>query len=216
MPCTTIGDTTYFVFPEGRHDVYHCPTDLLFPSVDSTLENGSDRDIELIPSLQLSDFNTKWLSTHDYESAGPSLSPRGLHANFTLYHDVSQLTFTTLISFHPINGLPSPRSDSVSELILNGPIAKHPLSALSPWLIASSSSGMYTAVILDMSYTSSPDGHQLYLVRFAHDPPGITSCQLTVPFYINLEQIYSLGMDERCGVLYLSHFKGHLFALPFA
>jgi hypothetical protein len=64
---------------------------------------------------------------------------------------------------------------------------------------------------------------QLHLVHFVKDLPAASSIRvrrLTIPFFIESElisdKIYSVAVDDHLGVVYLTHERGYIFAVPFA
>lgn len=73
---------------------------------------------------------------------------------------------------------------------------------------------MYTAVVL---YREGENPEPiLSLLHFQDEPRSVQAHELELPFYITLDQIYAIALDERLGVVYLSHVSGYLFAIPYA
>ena len=79
-------------------------------------------------------------------------------------------------------------------------------------------SGNYMVLVMDCAgdADSGDISTKLQLVQFAKDPPAIHIRQLEMPFFIDLNEIHSIALDDHLGVVYLSHLRGFIFAVPFA
>ena len=108
-----------------------------------------------------------------------------------------------------------------TDILLEGRVGSyhHNIPVRSPWLVSSSPSGAYTVIALDLTGNVSDESDMfaiLQLLHFTNDPPNIQPCQLELPFFIDLNDICSIALDERRGIVYLSHARGYLFAVPYA
>lgn len=142
-------------------------------------------------------------------------SPRGLHGIFVQYTSDYDNTTRTLVRSWRVQ----PSSLTYDEITLEGRVSSYSQSRFAPWLVASSPSGTYSVAIINRSEVEETSGgvcSGLRLLQYSRDPPGIQSRELTLPFYVDLDQIYAIAIDERCGVVYVSHVLGHLFSIPYA
>lgn len=149
------------------------------------------------------------------ETAELRWSPQGLHGIFVQYTSNYTNTTRTLVrSWHL-----QPASSTYDEMALEGRVSSYSQGQVSPWLVASSPSGTYSVAIINCSEIEETSGgvcRGLRLLQYLRDPPGIQSRELTLPFYVDLDQIYAIAIDERRGVIYVSHVLGHLFSIPYA
>jgi len=163
----------------------------------------------------------------DREMVDVQWSPQGFNAMFNLYNDSREGAAPrayTHISFLPTASLCPPMSPQVGsspiilETMLEGKIYSY--HGHSPWLFASTQSGNYKAVIIHDDF-AEPDNARshasLHLLQFDGnlEIPSVQDRQLELPFYVDLLDIYAIAVDERRGVIYLSHGSGHLFTVPY-
>ncbi|KAG5728090.1 hypothetical protein E4T56_gene19456 [Termitomyces sp. T112] len=80
-----------------------------------------------------------------------------------------------------------------------------------PWLAAPSESGNYSVIVME-----EDECLQLALLHWDVHRAAIHVRHLDVPSYIDLNEVYAVGIEERYGVIYLSLVQGYLFALPYA
>lgn len=121
----------------------------------------------------------------------------------------------------PINNAISPEHVCKDTLhashSINGRVWRYSDSSPAPFLWAVSDSGRYTAMILECNESGSPDPPvTLRLLEFVQSPSEVRCKNLEVPCFIDLEEVYSIGIDEHYGVIYLSDCRGVIFALPYA
>ena len=162
------------------------------------------------------------------ETVDVQWSSQGLSAIFKLYSGSEaaaprahiQILFLPAASLH----IPtSPQAASiVAEKILEGELCDYHGDSRSPWLFASTQSGNYKAVIVRDDFAESHDAPSrshasLHLLQFDGnlESPSVQDHRMELPSYIDLLEIYDIAMDERRGVLYLSHGLGHLFTIPY-
>ncbi|KAG5653164.1 hypothetical protein H0H81_002006 [Sphagnurus paluster] len=157
-------------------------------------------------------------------------SARGLHAMHVLYNaNYHGYTAHTLECFWPASErwtraapirLDTREEIEAMTLSFNGNIWSYSGLDSPPWLVSTSPSGTYTIFAMQSNdYIGGDDlALRLHLLQISDDPAlkPILDRQIELPFYIALDKIYSLAIDERCGVIYLSHVQGHLFTLPYA
>jgi len=109
------------------------------------------------------------------------------------------------------------------------------------WLIASSVSGLYYVVVMKRTHSEAEfhdeSGDELedefedeledelaedepvfslHLFQYNLDPPAVQTRQLEVPPTIDLAETQGLAIDERLGVIYLTHAMGQLLVIPYA
>ena len=80
-------------------------------------------------------------------------------------------------------------------------------------------SGNYMLLWLDQEVQEEDVQHpKLHLVRFVKDPVSIQVRPLEMPFFVDaqLDGIHSMAVDDHLGVVYLSHERGYIFAVPYA
>lgn len=101
---------------------------------------------------------------------------------------------------------------------IDGNVWQYSNSGAAPLLQVISASGRYTAMVFESNELGSFDPLSLHLqlLEFVQSPPEVRCKELEVPCFIDLEKVYSLGLDEHYGVIYLSDCRGTLFALPYA
>jgi len=215
---------------DGRYNVYRFSLDALprgqatgwgdEPSTDST--SITRVASALIPT-----------DAHEHDSDDAIVdvqwSSQGLDVMCKLYNDgcedaapraYTRISFLPTASLHPPASSQAGSSPVIVENILEGKICEYHSNSHSPWLFASTQSGNYKAVIIHDDFAESDNARShasLHLLQFDGDweSPSVQDRQLELPFYIDLLEIYAIAMDERCGVIYLSHGSGHLFTVPY-
>ncbi|KAF5374156.1 hypothetical protein D9615_008868 [Tricholomella constricta] len=147
-------------------------------------------------------------------------APQGLH----MFHLERGLDVWTQACMWPVQDMtttlyPSPPMyDTKVSGYLHGGTAMYGGSVLSGPLVASSLSGIYSIIVVYTgAYLPAP---VIYLLQYETGSSEIQHCGLALPYdsdiRVNLEEIYDLAIDERSGVIYLSHVEGHLLTLPYA
>ncbi|KAG6853938.1 hypothetical protein C0991_012262 [Blastosporella zonata] len=198
------------------YEVYRCPVQSLgteedIVSEDVAMEIGSNI-IRVAKIIASSDIGSG--EAFDRERAESRLSYSGLHILRILYENAH--TTTTYASFWPIKDLhscgPNGLNSFITTTVIDGKIGSHYHGHTAPWLVATSHSGIYSVIIT----FADGVGHRLCLLQRGLNPPTIHMRTLDVPNYLDLEQIYAVAIEERYGVVYLSHIRGHLFSLPYA
>ncbi|KAF9465807.1 hypothetical protein BDZ94DRAFT_307279 [Collybia nuda] len=213
--CSVFDDTPYVITVEDKdYCIHKVPWELLpHGSKTCSIEDGGSVEGNLTLVAEISRAGVE--DSFYVETAELRWSPRGLHGIFVQYTSSYTDTTCTLVRSWPRDLPPS----SHNEMTMDGRVSSYSQSRVSPWLVGSSPSGTYSAAIINCSEveeTSSRVCSGLCLLEYSCDPPGVQCRQLTLPFYIDLDQIYSIALDERCGVIYISHVLGHLFAIPYA
>ncbi|KAG5337132.1 hypothetical protein C0989_010580 [Termitomyces sp. Mn162] len=149
----------------------------------------------------------------DRETVELKLSRVGYHALHVVYPELhAGLTYA---SFWPIEQLGTRNIQSTKyggTINIEGKIGSHHYDYSAPWLVASSHSGIYSVLILQ----HADQDPQLCLLQRDSSPPAIHVRTLDVPRYIDLKEVYAVAIEDRYGVVYLSHAHGYLFALPYA
>ncbi|KAF8870362.1 hypothetical protein BD779DRAFT_1580774 [Infundibulicybe gibba] len=169
-------------------EVHRCPADRLPLGGAHGLESGSHERINNTRVAKIDVEQDGLRADHgvyDSEIAEMRWSPMGFHAIVVEYSHETAYPTT---------------------------VGSHIKSRDSPWLLASSPSGMYTVIILDRTHdtpcnSDSEPSVFLYLVQFLVNPDAIKTRLLEFPSYICLHEIYSVAVDER---------RGYLFAIPYA
>ncbi|RDB15202.1 hypothetical protein Hypma_004821 [Hypsizygus marmoreus] len=215
--CSIVDGTPFIITAQDRmHHIYRCPIEVLPLDEDTAIEDGATIQGNLVQIAALHAVDPED-TFYDYETPDLKWSPRGLHAFFVLYNISSQV-IETHPCFWPIDHTYPPSPDQVQRLAtmsFEGTVAAYFESRTSPWLVATSQSGTYAAVVVNREV--GPNAlPTLFLIEYDSDPLKIESRQLELPFFINLDQIYAIAIDESLGVIYLSHALGHLFAVPYA
>lgn len=206
---------------EKNYDVYRCSPDALPHGEDCIVQdiytvNGNFRKVAKIDVAGHG-------NSFDLETAELKWSQNGLLATFVQYHHGYADCTKTLVCFWPVMSNHPPwmcENNVTSDMVLEGKVGSFLESMVSPWLVASCPSGRYAVVVLDRGADPMTDSTQrmcLQLLHFSKDPPRVQARELELPrIIIDLSQIYSIAMDERCGVIYMAHCQGYLFAIPYA
>jgi hypothetical protein len=124
-------------------------------------------------------------------------------------HSYSDQT-TTAITFRPNTPLVS-----AVHLVLPGEMRQSRPAGYT------TASGNYLLVCTNSVTAEGTLRDDLHLIRFVKDPVAqIQARRLTMPFFIQSEfadeRIPSVAVDDHLGVVYLSHERGYIFAIPFA
>jgi len=148
------------------------------------------------------------------------LSPQGLHLIFIThvgdeikkFEPYTHIVFVPNALLHPPT--PQARSPIILEKLLDGKIYSNDYSA---HLFASTQSGNYKAVITVDDFTEDLSSPALYLLKFDGDleSPSVQARRLELLSCIDLLKIYAIAIDDRRGVIYLSHETGCLFTIPY-
>ncbi|TFK38939.1 hypothetical protein BDQ12DRAFT_85400 [Crucibulum laeve] len=216
--CSTLTNTPHIVVCDNvDYVVYKIPMDAFKKRLDNDPPSNTSSlyVIQLIEVINVHADEDN--SVFDSELADVKWSSMGLRVMEVQYRREFSLSTSTRISLWPPSTSPTPLSPI--QTTLPGTITTHNFEEGSPWLLASSSSGIYSVMLLDrkndLSYQEDTK-LTLNLIHYSKNPPEICSSQIELPFFINPCDIYSVGIDERCGVIYLSHFQGYVFALTYA
>jgi hypothetical protein len=140
------------------------------------------------------------------------LSPAGLAALYVKYPEWYADPTTTTVMFQP-DIFTTFTPSQTSDLVLLGEVRS---ARPSPFCTAS---GNYMLLWLDQGMEEEHDGHpKLHLVHFVKDPVSIQVRPLEMPFFVDaqLDGIHSMAVDDHLGVVYLSHERGYIFAVPYA
>ncbi|KAF8879503.1 hypothetical protein BD779DRAFT_1151265 [Infundibulicybe gibba] len=211
-PACYVCNATPYIVTNSNHcefEVYHCPTNRL-PSTVGGPQNLEGDIIERSGALvQVSGVDDGEYHNDSFETAKVWWSPMGLHAITVMRYD--RYDHGTYIRFWPKGEEDEPPERCYLEgspAYFNG--------RDSPWPMASSPSGNYAVIILDwMKHSSSPPITTLYLITFLAGPGAIKSLCLDLPPTISSRFICSVGIDERCGVVYLTCTNGRLLAVSY-
>ena len=217
--CSIVNDVPYIITTAGGHyNVYRLSLGASIDDISIT---------RVVSALIPTDAHEHY---SDRVMVDVQWSPQGLTTIFNLSNNhigrIAPAAYTH-ISFLPTASLCQPTSPQVGdspiiiETMLEGNIPYSCYSDPAPYVFASAQSGSYKAVInqhdpkFDESFNRSL--YSLHLLQFDGDleNPGVQIRRLEVPFYIDLLKIYDIAMDERRGVIYLSHNFGHLFTIPY-
>jgi len=196
--------------------------DVLPFAENTTWEDGASIDVE--DAVVLVD-EVATCEDYDFEVQKAILSPRGLH---TLHifrddhddysEDANATASTTRVSLYPSCaayphlGAADFQFAAVHEI--KGEVGSY--LGDTPWLVGFSPSGTYSVVVMKRMTDGVDLTFTLLLLQYDMKTSKIQTRQLDLPFYINLNKIYSVAIEERYGVVYLSHTRGHLFAVPYA
>ncbi|KAH0586596.1 hypothetical protein H2248_007819 [Termitomyces sp. 'cryptogamus'] len=194
------------------YDIHFCPVEKL-----SSEENLSWTEIATEIGANIVHAAQMVVSNHtrgfDRETVELKLSRVGYHALHVVYPELhAGLTYA---SFWPIEQLGTRNIQSTKyggTINIEGKIGSHHYDYSAPWLVASSHSGIYSVLILQ----HADQDPQLCLLQRDSSPPAIHVRTLDVPRYIDLKEVYAVAIEDRYGVVYLSHAHGYLFALPYA
>ncbi|KAF8875308.1 hypothetical protein BD779DRAFT_1678314 [Infundibulicybe gibba] len=180
---------------ESEYDLFDFPTDEISFSTTHASQPGGERILEgdVIRTGRIDDRES---CTGHLEIAIVNQCPLGLYTILRFEH---RGRLATLFHFWPAGN-----QDALTTLRLEGTIHNELLLTISP-------SGAYVAFILDQNLRSS-----LYLITFATNPNKIYPHRLEVPDYVNLDDVYSIGIDERCGVIYLLTKDSTVITIPYA
>ena len=142
------------------------------------------------------------------------LSPTGLVALYLKYPEWYADPTTTTVMFQP-DVFTTFTPSQTPGLVLLGEARGFRPSAFC------TASGNYMLLCLDQGTDEAHEhgGHpKLHLVRFVKDPVSIQVRPLEMPFFIDaqLDGIHSMAVDDHLGVVYLSHERGYIFAVPYA
>lgn len=227
MSCTVVHETPFIIASShvlGVYEVYCCSLDGLSFVESSEREDGASIDIEgavVLVNQIIACGNEQWGAPE----VKCQLSPRGFHTLYVFQDDLTEErnvdTAITRAYLWPWGGQP-PHSIAagldrrVARTEMNGEVVSYPGSHNSPWLSDTSPSGTYSLVVVKQVTDGVDLAFRLLLLQYDSESPNIKTRELDVPFYINLDDIYSVAIEERYGVIYLSHTRGHLFALPYA
>ena len=228
--CSIVNGDPYIVAASGscwHYNIYRFSLDALPPGQATGWKDGVSKDG---PSIARVFSALIPINAHEHysdrETVDVQWSPQGLSAMFNLYNNDREGAAPrayTHISFLPTASLYSPVSPQadtpiIVEKMLEGKICSY--HGHSPWLCASTQSGNYKAVIIHDDFAEPNNARSpasFHLLQFDCDleSPGVHDRQLELPFYIDLLEIYAIAIDERRGVIYLSHGSGHLFTVPY-
>ncbi|KAF8073379.1 hypothetical protein FPV67DRAFT_1477570 [Lyophyllum atratum] len=224
--CCSVVDGTPFIVGEDDQNkafrVYRCPLDALPWDEGSYWEDGPSIDVEggvVLAAVIATPEDDEW---HAPEA---KWSPLGFHAlylqqvvqreDWDTHSTYMQACFWSSDKTQPHAAQAGP-SHTVATPGIYGKLGSYHGSDGSPPLLGSSPSGSYSTLVIDRFEDLVDQAKSLHLIIYDSKAPHIQMRPLDLPFYIDLEQIYSVAIDERYGVIYLSHIRGHLFTLPYA
>ncbi|KAG6910114.1 hypothetical protein DXG01_013168 [Tephrocybe rancida] len=218
--CSVIDKIPYItVALRDVYEVYRCPVDKLVSEADLNLEKvEAEICTGMIRVVKITRSYTEG-NSNDWDTAELRLSAFGFHMLRVLYvNDFASITYSflwPLENLHSLglDGVPIAEGLTHAETSIDGrPPARY--MGRTAWLASTSHSGIYSAVII-MTDDNGGDW-QLYLLQRVLRPPNIHVRILDVPHYINLDQIYALAIEERHGVIYLTHERGYVFSIPYS
>jgi hypothetical protein len=182
--------------------IYRCDADVLpYEDTRGKLEGRFVRHLEL---------------TIDEWTGGPGAvtlpfavwSPTGLTDSMVKYPSSYSEPITTTFWFHPAVS-PNTAQPASARLTFVGELRSfRPFPFFTP-------SGNYMVYCCDV-HDVGDITRKLYLAHFTKDPPAIQVMQLDIPFFIGLDDIDSVAVDDHKGVVFLCHTQGCIFAVPFA
>ncbi|KAG6901366.1 hypothetical protein C0995_012869 [Termitomyces sp. Mi166 len=209
-----ISTSYYVVERDETYDIYCCPIDKL-----TSGENLSRTEIAMEISANI--VHAAQLVAHeivrgfDDETVQSTLSPLGFHTLHVVYPEPHVSAGIISASFWPIEEIHACDKQGVKyeTIEIEGKVTSHGRGYSAPWLVASSRSGIYSVLVVGQDTDEAPE---LCLLQWDSTPPTIHVRTLEVPRYIDLTDVYAVAIEERYGVIYLSHAQGYLFALPYA
>ena len=229
--CSLVDGEPYIVaasISSWHYNIYRCSVDAFPHGQAIGWEDRASKDgtsiARVVSALIPTDAHGYY---SDREMVDVQWSPQGLNAIFNLYNSrregaapraYTHITFQPTASLYPPT-LPQAGSPIIVETMLEGQICSYH-GHHSPWLCASTQSGNYKAIIIHDEFAESDHAGSrafLHLLQFDGDleRPKVHDRQLELPFYIDLLEVHAIAIDERRGVIYLSHGFGHLFTVPY-
>jgi len=213
----------------GHYNIYRCLFDVLPCGQATGWEDGALVDntpFTRATSAFIPDDPLTYYPDYDEDSGTRRVdvqwSPQGFNAMFNVCvngDEVRAPRACTHIFFVPTASLypstsPQAGSPIIVEKKLEGSIYSKDYSS---YLFASTQSGNYKALITVDNAPEPRSRAALHLLQFDGDSesPSVHDRQLELPSYIDLLEVYAIAMDERRGVIYLSHESGHLFTIPY-
>ncbi|KAG6829432.1 hypothetical protein H0H87_011416 [Tephrocybe sp. NHM501043] len=204
------------LFSDAIYELYRCPIPQFAyeenPDLEAVATEISANTVRVARFLPPSDITLSYYNRDATYTVERMLSSHGFSLIYVTQDD-SHIS-TTHMSFWPVTDIHSLRMEDISPaatIMMEGRVGAHHQHE-SPWLAIPSRSGAYSmAVVLD--HAEQP---MLRLIQWDQVSPSIYIRTLNVPWYIDLEGIFDLAIEDRYGVIYLSHAYGYLFALPYA
>jgi hypothetical protein len=190
----------------SAHHLYHCTNDVLPYGVTQGNAHGRfvcDVNLVLKPDDDPPDEPGAMLNWC------PVWSPVGLVAGCVRYPSWYAVPVASDFWFHPAVTV-SGTAPVTARLTLVGEVRP-----LQPNLFFTPS-GHYMVV-----FVNEVDGEdistKIQLVHFVRDPVvAIRVCQPEIPFFVDMNEIHSIALDDHLGVIYISYLRGYIFAVPFA
>jgi len=222
------GEPCIFAAANGHYTIYRCLLDALHHGQATGLEDRAfvdDTAFKRTTSVFIPNNPLTYYPPYNLFSGTVRIDVQwtfqGHNVMFNVYVGDENRTSCAHIYFMPTASLYPPTSPQAGKPIivekkLEGKIYHHD-SDFSPYLVASTQSGNYKAVIVVEDVPEPRSRAALHLLRFEGDleSPSVQDRPLELPSSIDLLKIYSIAIDDRRGVIYLSHESGQLFTIPY-
>ncbi|GLB38501.1 hypothetical protein LshimejAT787_0503660 [Lyophyllum shimeji] len=228
--CSDVNGTSFIVISDvDMYWVYRVSTGVLPSGVDSEWEDGATVNDpgSVVPVAEIYAPETE--GSYDREVPDVSWSPQGLHALHIFYGtgavNLSGIHSTrTRTSLWPMQTLhrlsPSGHGQDIASAttVVQGTVGSYLGSEglHAPWLVASSESGIYSVAIIHCDDDDLRQTSRLHLFQYDSCSPEIWVRQLALPVDIGIHEIFAIAMDERLGIIYLSHVQGRLLVMTYA